>query len=132
MNRSKTIRLLKYIGGVFALVALLSPSLIAQKNEVPQLRQKVAELENRLERLEAVFKKGNELQKEIMGLGFRWQNKKNWRRLEIGMTESEVENFLGGPTKIIEGVRTLWYYPDNYCGYVSFDKNGYLTGWNEP
>ena len=34
--------------------------------------------------------------------------------------------------KKIEGTRTLWYYPNIYCGYVFFDKNGLLSGWNEP
>ena len=34
--------------------------------------------------------------------------------------------------RIIKGVKILWYYPNIYGGYVSFDEEGRLTGWNEP
>jgi hypothetical protein len=29
-------------------------------------------------------------------------------------------------------VRTFWYYPSIYSGYVSFDDKGRLAGWKEP
>ena len=48
------------------------------------------------------------------------------------MSEGEVKKTLGEPIKVISGVRTLWYYPNIYCGYVLFDKNGQLNGWSEP
>jgi hypothetical protein len=48
------------------------------------------------------------------------------------MNKEEVLTLLGEPIKTIEGVKTLWYYPDTYRGYVSFDDKGKLTGWQEP
>ncbi len=132
MNRSNFITVIKYLMGALALIALLSPSLTARQDESPQLRQKITELEQRMERLEGFFKTIDVAQKEQMGDEYGWQNKKNWRRLEIGMTEDHVKTFLGKPTKVIKGVRTLWYYPSIYCGYVSFDQEGHITGWSEP
>jgi hypothetical protein len=56
----------------------------------------------------------------------------NWRNLEAGMNEEQVRTILGEPVKEIQGVRTLWYYPSIYSGYVSFDDKGRLSGWKEP
>ena len=50
----------------------------------------------------------------------------------MGMTETQVKSVLGEPTKVIDGIRTLWYYPNFYGGYVSFEKGGSLAGWREP
>lgn len=85
-----------------------------------------------MERLEDLLKTYDETQKKPVGNQFGWQSRMNWRKLKTGMTEGEVKNFLGEPTKVIKGIRTLWYYPNIYCGYVSFDKDGHLTGWSEP
>ncbi len=48
------------------------------------------------------------------------------------MKEDRVKGILGEPVKVIKGVKTLWYYPNFYGGYVSFDEGGKLIGWNEP
>ena len=118
--------------GLLAIPLLPHHPLYAQQEEVPQLRQKIAELEAKIERLEALLKDCNDYRKEQPTHQYGWQNKKNWRRLKMGMTESQVKTILGEPAKTIQGIRTLWYYPNIYCGYVSFDKDGRLTGWNEP
>jgi hypothetical protein len=115
-----------------ALVGLARSPLTAQQADPSDLAKRVAELERRIERLESLFKEGGEARTEGIPSAYGWQNKKNWRRLRVGMTEDEVKASLGEPTKIITGVRTLWYYPNIYCGYVSFDNDGQLTGWNEP
>ncbi len=48
------------------------------------------------------------------------------------MADTQVKSILGEPTKVIKGIQDLWYYPNIYGGYVSFDKDGKLAGWNEP
>ena len=104
----------------------------AQPEETARLQQKITELEKRLERIESFFKIDHEPYDPQKAEKYGWQNKKNWRKLKIGMTESEVQKILGEPTKVISGVKTLWYYPSIYSGYISFDQKGQISGWNEP
>ena len=104
----------------------------AQEGEVVKLQNKISELEGRIKLLESLLRGTKKDVNEQIKNEFGWQNKKNWRNLAIGMSESEVQNLLGDPVKSIEGVRTLWYYPNIYCGYVSFGEDGRLIGWNEP
>jgi outer membrane protein assembly factor BamE (lipoprotein component of BamABCDE complex) len=120
--------------GVIALLfcLVLSPPLFAQEDEVSQLRQRVTELEQKVKQLEALLRECTEAQQKKEASSYGWQNKKNWRSLEIGMRESQVREALGEPVKVIKGIKTLWYYPNFYGGYVSFDEDGRLTGWNEP
>lgn len=108
-------------------VAAQSPS-----EEVSELRQKNAELEKRVKELEALLTECTEGTKNQLSDDQGYQNKKNWRSLETGMKEDQVKKILGDPLKVIKGVKTLWYYPNIYGGYVSFDEKGRLTGWNEP
>jgi hypothetical protein len=127
-----------YIGVLLAvvigtvLIASEPSQLYAQGDEVSQLRQRVAELEQKVKELEALLEECKEAQKSSPNIDFGWQNKRNWRNLEVGMKEDRVRNILGEPVKVIKGVKTLWYYPNFYGGYVSFDENGKLTGWKEP
>jgi hypothetical protein len=115
----------------FLLTLLPSLTISAEEDETSQLQQKIVTLENRIKQLEAMLEECNrQVPPEPNPTG--WRNKKNWRRLEQGMDMEEVQSILGKPVKTIQGVRTLWYYPSNYCGYVSFDKEGNLIGWNEP
>ena len=124
------------IAAVFFIV--LSSNLIssasdaAQDDEIIMLRQKVVELENRIKEMEAILVKYQENEKLLDESGDGWENLKNWRRLTAGMSTEEVRALLGAPIKTIDGVKTLWYYPDRYRGYVSFDEKGRLTGWHEP
>jgi len=116
----------------FGLCLVLSPPIFAQQDEVSQLRQRVTELEQKVQELEALLTECTQARQKQEASSYGWQNKKNWRSLEIGMSESQVREALGKPVKVIKGVKTLWYYPNFYGGYVSFDENGQLTGWNEP
>ena len=101
----------------------------AEDEETARLRQKVAELEEQIRILEIHLTEAKEHQ--ILGLS-GWQNKKNWRRLEVGMGKEEVLEILGQPIRVIGGIQTLWYYPNIYCGYCSFDETGKLKAWAEP
>jgi restriction endonuclease S subunit len=114
------------------LFTFLPKPITAQDDEILKLRQKISELENRIKDLESlllIYKEPEEIRSET---GQGWQNKKNWRSLKTGMTVEEVRALLGEPIKTIDGVRTLWYYPNIFRGYVSFDEKGRLTVWNEP
>ncbi|MBN2060497.1 MAG: outer membrane protein assembly factor BamE [Deltaproteobacteria bacterium] len=126
---------------LIALIAIFSlglsvlpfyPVVSADDNEIKILERKISELEERIQCLETLLNEYQLEDRAQMSKVFEWENKKNWRKLELGMSESQVEDILGEPVKMIKGVRTLWYYPDKYCGYVSFDKDGRLSGWNEP
>lgn len=127
----------KYELGIIVVIILFclswGPALAGsgEEDQSARLRQKINLLEQRVQHLEAMLKAcSQEKSEEANPVG--WQNKKNWRRLEPGMDMEKVQSLLGKPVKAINGVRTLWYYPNIYCGYVSFDKNGNLIGWNEP
>jgi outer membrane protein assembly factor BamE (lipoprotein component of BamABCDE complex) len=104
----------------------------AQENEVSRLQGQVTQLESRVKELEALLQECQEAKKTAQLEQFGWQNKKNWRKLSKGMQEGQVKSMLGEPSKVIQGVKTLWYYPNIYCGYVSFDEKGRVIGWNEP
>ena len=106
--------------------------IFADDNEVPQLRNRIIELEARVKHLEGLLKKCLVTDQDGSEIKYGWQNKKNWRKLEIGMNKDKVKGILGEPVKVIKGIKTLWYYPNYYCGYVSFDDSGHITGWNEP
>ena len=114
----------------------LSPAMIqpafSEDKDGPQLRDRIAELEDRVKHLEGLLEKCLVTDQGDSTVKYGWQNKKNWRKLEIGMDEKKVQGILGEPVKVIKGVQTLWYYPNYYCGYVSFNEAGQITGWNEP
>jgi len=116
----------------FALCLSLGPPLLAQDDEISQLRQRIAQLEGKVKQLEALLEQCKQGQRSHYAEDMAWQNKKNWRSLAPGMNEEQVMKILGEPVKVIKGVKTLWYYPNIYGGNVSFDEKGRLTGWNEP
>jgi len=118
--------------GVLISLSLFVHPLHAQNDETLLLQQKIDALELRIEQLETQLRESTEFQKMVETGEFGWQNKMNWRKLEIGMPENEVRSILGAPIKVIKGSKTLWYYPNIYKGFVSFDQNGNLSGWNEP
>ncbi|MBW2064672.1 MAG: outer membrane protein assembly factor BamE [Deltaproteobacteria bacterium] len=128
----KAKRLLLVIIGAVALLLFSLPGSGAQGDDLAALRKKAAELEQRVKELENLLEKCNRAREEAIGAALGWQSKKNWRKLKVGMRESQVKSILGEPSKIIQGSVTLWYYPNIYGGYVSFDKQGKLAGWNEP
>ncbi|MFC1534836.1 outer membrane protein assembly factor BamE [Thermodesulfobacteriota bacterium] len=132
MRRHNSFMISIIVISFFVFVALFSQPVAAQNDDILKLRQKIAELENRIKDLEILLRIYQEPEKTKTGTELGWQNKKNWRKLEIGMTKDKVQSILGEPIKTIKGVRTLWYYPNIYRGHVSFDEKGWLTGWNEP
>jgi hypothetical protein len=127
---------LKIFSAIFFLAftagLIFSSHCIAQEDETAKLRQKIVELENRVKELESTLAKYQEQVKPRDESGLAGQNKKNWRKLETGMSREKVLSLLGEPIKTIDGVKTLWYYPDIFRGYVSFDEKGQLIGWQEP
>lgn len=129
MNTSFTVAL-----SVCALLMLpaTSTSLLAAQDQVPQLQKRIAELQARVEYLEGLLKKCKATEQSVSVNTYGWQNKKNWRTLKVGMDKKKVKQILGEPIKVIKGIKTLWYYPNFYDGYVSFDESGKLAGWNEP
>jgi hypothetical protein len=132
MNRSKHLLSLISTLGCLIFIGLFVHPLRAQDNETLLLQEKINELELRIEQLEKQLKESMEFREMLETGGFGWQNMMNWRKLEIGMPEDEVRSILGTPIKVIKGSKTLWYYPSIYKGFVSFDQNGNLAGWNEP
>lgn len=117
---------------IFVSSALSLPASAADDGDVVRLKERIFELEERVRSLESQLKECKSYPVRENSPSEGWRNKKNWRMLEIGMEQGEVEELLGEPLKIIQGFRTLWYYPNLYRGYVSFDEEGSVTGWSEP
>ena len=132
MKRSNLLWIIRGMVALLALLALFSQPLQAQDDEILQLRQKIQELEAKIEELEGLLNECIASRKKGAADDYGWQNKMNWRKLEMGMSQARVRSILGEPTKVIKGVKTLWYYPNIYGGFVSFDKSGNIVGWNEP
>ncbi len=106
---------------------------VAQETDVAALQSRIRQLELQVKELETLLRESAEtLKKSAQANPSGWQNKKNWRRLSVGMQDGEVKEILGEPSKIIQGAKTLWYYPNLYCGYVTFDEKRQLIGWSEP
>lgn len=61
-------------------------------------------------------------------------DKVNWRKLQQGMSETEVEKLLGSPFKVDAfGSFTVWHYGYPFGGRVKFDGGSRtVSGWNEP
>jgi len=112
-------------------LAWASP-LFAQQEEISKLRQENTALEAKVKELEALLKQCTEERNKQFSEDQGWQSKKNWRSLEVGMKETRVTKILGDPVKVIKGVKTFWYYPNMYGGYVSFDEKGAVSAWKEP
>ena len=112
-------------------LAWASP-LFAQREEISKLRQENTALEAKVKELEALLKQCTEERNKQLSEDQGWQSKKNWRSLEVGMKETQVTKILGEPVKVIKGIKTFWYYPNMYGGYVSFDEKGAVSAWKEP
>ena len=118
----------------FILISLLSINFLFshsnQETQIKKLETKITELEQRIKYLETLIV--NKSNKELITSG-SWKNKKNWRKLELGMSMDNVENILGEPHKVDGGSITTWYYnkSDRYHSHVKFYK-GRLDRWTEP
>ena len=132
MKKGSLLIILFGIGCALALPLLMAQGSRAQEEDISKLRQKVEMLEDRIQQLESLLDECKSIEKGETDGEFGWQSKKNWRRLQVGMAETQVRSILGKPTKVIQGIKVLWYYPNIYGGYVSFDNDGKVAGWNEP
>lgn len=132
MKRSNLLWIMIGMVGLFALPALFSELVQAEDKEILQLRQKISQLEARIEELEGLLNECVASRNKGVADEYGYQNKMNWRKLTVGMSQHQVRSILGEPTKVIKGVKILWYYPNIYGGFVSFDQSGKIVGWNEP
>ena len=59
--------------------------------------------------------------------------KANWRKLRNRMSEGDVEQLLGSPTKVDNyGNFIIWHYGYPPGGEVQFNKSHTVEGWHEP
>ena len=123
--------MLFFVFGIVLSLAWDSP-VLSQQEDISTLIEKNAALEAKIKELEALLNQCKEARENQFSEEHGWQSKKNWRSLEVGMKEVQVTKILGEPVKVIKGVKTLWYYPSMYGGYVSFDEKGSVSGWKEP
>src|SRR5262245_48408232 len=112
-----------------ALVFFLATSgqVPAQSNidsRVQKLEETIQALERRVASLEAQLRERSAPAGAPPG-------KEGWRKLQSGMTESEVERLLGSPSKVdANPVVVHWQYER---GYVEFDARSHtVRGWSEP
>jgi hypothetical protein len=112
------------------LITLFAYSLSAnQSDEVKNLKARIAALENRVAKLEALV--GNSKTNEIE-YSEKWKDRTIWRKLKIGMTKDQVRQLLGEPRKINAGSVTHWYYSkETWHCYITF-YNGRIDSWKEP
>jgi len=64
-----------------------------------------------------------------------WRDQSNWRKLEKGMSPTQVQALLGEPTSVDSGVFTYWVYggKKHYrFANVMFDSKMRVFGWKEP
>jgi hypothetical protein len=98
----------------------------AEDNSTLYLLEKIAELEARIEALENPRSGTSSVPAGLAA----------WRRLEIGMSPSQVRQILGEPKKIDSGYYTRWYYGFGTASYsperVDFIQGQGVTGWEEP
>lgn len=59
-------------------------------------------------------------------------DKANWRKLQKGMSEGDVEKLLGSPSKVdVFGSFSVWQYYGPSPGKVQFTEDHKVDGWNE-
>ena len=97
----------------------------AEDNSTLYLLEKIAELEARIEALE---KPSSGTSRVPAGLSA-------WRRLEKGMSYSQVRQILGEPRMINSGPFTYWHYGSGDLSFSSETVTFYkdvVEGWKEP
>ena len=111
--------------GVLTVVclALCATNGLAQTTEGPitELKRRVEQLEKRVVALE------ERTATSPVGVG----SKVAWRSLSKGMTQDDVRNILGEPSRVVAGSPFLvWFYGK---GTVQFTvHNAQVFGWSEP
>lgn len=101
----------------------------AQQNieiKVEKLEQTIIALERRVEALEGQLRQRSAPPPIAL-------DKLNWRKLQRGMTEGEVEKLLGSPARVDAMTAfTLWHYGDRR-GQVTFEaRSRTVHAWSEP
>ena len=105
---------------------------VDEREDIGDLKKRISELENRIKDLEALLKIYKKPVEKGPDKSNGWWNKKSWASLKKGMSKKKVKEILGDPVQTVKGKRAIWYYPNLFRGYVSFDENGNLSGWIEP
>jgi hypothetical protein len=103
----------------------------AAQARIQQLEQKVLDLEDRLQALEAQFEQGVPVNKALAveAKPGGWRNPDNWNQLARGMEKHEVERFLGEPDRIQSVSKfQYWRYGD---GKATLYMNR-LKSWDAP
>ena len=61
-------------------------------------------------------------------------DKMNWRKIERGISQGDVEKLLGSPSRVEASVAfTTWYYGVRGRAQVTFSsRNGTVVEWIEP
>jgi len=109
---------------------LASSQLFAQSGDddrVQKLEEAVRVLERRVASLENQLRERNASAPVASG-------KVNWRKLKKGMSEGDVEQLLGSPSKInMLGPISVWYYDYPNGGEVRIDTDKHtVRSWSEP
>jgi uncharacterized Ntn-hydrolase superfamily protein len=124
-NHMKTSRLI-FVAPIFLLLG--SGGVYAQSSvdaRVQKLEDSIQVLERRVAALE------DQVNKQAPARVA--SDKVNWRKLQKGISESDVEQLLGSPAKVDAfGTFTVWHYGDALGGRVEFDNRRTVTGWHEP
>lgn len=112
------------------LLLLASSQLFAQSSDdtrVQKLEEAVRVLERRVESLENQLRERNAPAPVA-------PEKANWRKIERGMSQDEVQQLLGSPSKVeANSIYITWYYSYPPGGRVQFDaRSRDVEGWNEP
>jgi hypothetical protein len=89
------------------------------------LKQRIIDLEKRVEVLEQRLEGGAALQ--------RWKDPILWRRIKKGMTTDDIKVLLGKPDLVEEQIFTTWYYhpTSKRHSFIWFDEDKTL-GWTAP
>lgn len=120
----------RYLLASFVLILVTSGQVIGQpsaESRVNKLEETVRLLERRVATLEDQLRQRN-------GAVAIPPDKVNWRRLQKGLSEADVEKLLGSPSKV-DAFRsfTIWYYGYPSGGQVQFDgMSRTVSSWSEP
>jgi hypothetical protein len=110
---------------------LLAPCVVFPQSGVDARLQKLEETSQVLERRVATLE--DQLREQNAPARVA-PDKVNWRKLRKGMSEDEVEQLLGSPSRVdVFGVIAIWHYGDASRGQVRFDADKHtVDAWSEP
>lgn len=97
-------------------------------DRIDKLEKQIQEINLRLSKLESLLSNPSKAQERVTP-SEGWKSVSNWRKLQTGMSTSDVRSILGAPERVKGGLITLWYYPHE--GKVTF-TDGKVFQWKEP